>query len=101
MRSSSRSAGGRAIVTTAAPHSSPSRTRRPDDFAEGDLAPEAAHWDSELGEFVLDWEDIRSHADPHALAPEFARSAFGHASAVCEWDPALAASAEGNPPPIS
>jgi len=73
----------------------------PDGFADGDLAPEAAHWDGELGEFVLDWEDIRSHADPHALALEFARSAFGHASAVGEWDPALAASVEGNPPPIT
>ena len=34
------------------------------------------------------------------LALEFARSAFRHACAVCEWDPALAASAEGTPPPV-
>src|SRR5207302_164258 len=32
---------------------------------------------------------------------EFARSAFQHACAVCEWDPALARSAEGAPPPVS
>jgi hypothetical protein len=72
----------------------------PEGFAEADLNPEAAHWDPDLGEFVLEWEDIRSEEDPHALALEFAHSAFAHACAVCEWDPALAGSAEGNPPPI-
>jgi hypothetical protein len=60
----------------------------------------AARWDAELGEYVLDWEEIRESADPHSLALEFARSAFRHACEVCEWDPALAATAEGVPPPI-
>ena len=64
------------------------------------LDPAAARWDAELGEYVLDWEDIRNSPDPHALALEFARSAFRHACEVCEWDPALAATAEGVPPPI-
>ena len=72
----------------------------PDRFAEADLEPEAAHWDDELGEFVLDWEDIRAAEDPHGLALEFAHSAFAHACAVCEWDRVLAESAEGKPPPI-
>jgi Family of unknown function (DUF5996) len=72
----------------------------PEGFAEADLAPDAAHWDPELGEFVLDWEDIREERDPHALALEFAHSAFGHACEVCAWDPVLAQSAEGEPPPI-
>jgi hypothetical protein len=72
----------------------------PDGFAEADLAPDAAHWDSDLGEFVLDWEDIREQRDPRALALEFAHSAFGHACDVCAWDPVLAQSAEGEPPPI-
>jgi len=31
---------------------------------------------------------------------EFARSAFRHACIVCEWDPALPASVEGDPPPV-
>ena len=39
--------------------------------------------------------------DPHAAALAFARSAFRHACAVCDWDPALAASAEGTPPPVT
>lgn len=72
----------------------------PDGFGDADVSPAAARWDAQLGEYVLDWEDVRDSHDPHALALEFARSAFRHACAVCEWDPALAATAEGIPPPI-
>jgi hypothetical protein len=73
----------------------------PEGFATATLAPAAAHWDTALGEYILDWDDIRADPNPHALALEFARSAFAHACAVCQWDPALAASAEGKPPPIA
>ena len=72
----------------------------PDGFADADLSPAEARWDGQLGEYVLDWEEIRESPDPHGLALEFARSAFRHACAVCEWDPALAATADGVPPPI-
>jgi len=73
----------------------------PEGFAEARLAPEAARWEGELGEYVLDWEDVRTASDPRALALQFAHSAFAHACTVCEWDPALAASAEGTPPPVA
>jgi hypothetical protein len=72
----------------------------PDGFGGANLDPTAARWDGQLGEYVLEWEDIRESPDPHALALEFASSAFRHASEVCEWDPELAATAEGIPPPI-
>jgi hypothetical protein len=72
----------------------------PDAFGGADLSPAEARWDAQLGEYVLEWEDIRESPDPHALALEFARSGFRHAYEVCEWDPALAATAEGVPPPI-
>ncbi len=58
-------------------------------------------WDGTLGEYVLDWDDVRSAADPHATALEFTRAAFRHACAVCGWDTGLAASADGTPPPVS
>ena len=48
----------------------------------------------------LGWDDVREAEDPFGTALEFARSAFRHACAVCGWDPALAASAEGTPPPV-
>jgi hypothetical protein len=69
-------------------------------FADANVDPDAARWDAQLGEYVLKWEDLRERPDPHALALEFARSAFRHACASCDWDPALAATAEGVPPPI-
>ena len=73
----------------------------PEGFAAGDLDPAAARWEDALGEFVLDWDDVRAAPDPHTYALEFARSAFRHSCAVCEWDPALGASADGTPPPVS
>ncbi len=73
----------------------------PDGFADGTVAPAAAHWNSDLGLFVLDWEDARRAADPHATALAFARSAFQYACVACGWDPALPASGEGSPPPVS
>jgi Family of unknown function (DUF5996) len=72
----------------------------PDSFSNGMVSPEAARWNDELGLYVLDWDDVRASADPHATALEFARSVFAHACAVCDWDPMLAASATGTPPPV-
>jgi hypothetical protein len=73
----------------------------PAEFASATLSPPAAHWDASLGEFVLDWDDIRDGADPHGAALEFARSVVRHGCSVCGWDPALAATAEGVPPPVA
>lgn len=72
----------------------------PPDFASGTLEPAAAGWDTELGEYLLDWDDVRASADPHRTALEFARSAVRHASAVCGWDPELAATAQGTTSPV-
>jgi Family of unknown function (DUF5996) len=72
----------------------------PDGFANASLPPAGAGWNSELGEFVLDWDDVRASSDPAGTALEFARSVFRHACLVCEWDPALAASVDGEPPPV-
>jgi hypothetical protein len=69
-------------------------------FAESSATPDPARWDPELGEFVLDWNDVGASADPHGSALSFARSALRHACTVCQWDPALLASAEADPPPI-
>jgi hypothetical protein len=72
----------------------------PEGFGHAALSPPAARWDGAQGLFVLDWGDVIASPDPHATALEFARSAFRHSCAVCAWDPALTASAEGNPPPV-
>jgi hypothetical protein len=72
----------------------------PDGFAHASISPEAARWEDGLGLYLLDVQDICASPDPHALALEFAHSVFRHACNVCEWDPALASSAEGVPPPV-
>jgi hypothetical protein len=73
----------------------------PAGFAAAELSPGGARWEGDLGEYVLDWEDVRASRDPHAYALEFSQSAFRHACLVCEWDEALAQSAEGKPPPVA
>jgi hypothetical protein len=73
----------------------------PAGFAEATLSPPSARWEGDLGEYVLDWQDVSGEPDPQAAILDFAHSAFTHACIVCEWDPALRASAEGTPPPVS
>jgi hypothetical protein len=72
----------------------------PEGFAGVSLSPPPARWESELGEYVLDWSDVIAADDPHAAALEFARSAARHACAVCQWEPALAGSLDSQPPPV-
>jgi hypothetical protein len=80
----------------------------PVDISRGVLSPAAARWDEALGGFILDWDDFRTAADPHAVAVEFARSAFRYACAVwagmsrCPKAPTAARhpSADGLPPQL-
>jgi len=73
----------------------------PSGFETATLEPAAAGWDATLGEYVLDWDDVRAAPDPHGDALAFARSAIRHACMACSWDPDLAASAQGIPPPVT
>jgi uncharacterized protein DUF5996 len=73
----------------------------PEGFADATVEPTAARWDAAQGLYVLDWDDVIASPDPHATALQFARSVFRHACVVCDWDPALLASAEGDPPPVA
>ena len=68
----------------------------PEGFAEAKLSPDQARWDEKLGEYILDMDDVDAGADAEA----FCLSVTQHACAVCSWDPALAASIEGRPPPV-
>lgn len=72
----------------------------PDGIEQADLAPPAARWDPEMKEFLLDWDDARAASDPHRAAVDFGLSVVRHACVVCGWDPVLAGSAEGRPPPV-
>ncbi len=73
----------------------------PADYGHGALEPSAARWEPSLGEFILDWDDVVTSDDPRRTALLFARSAVKHSCASCGWDPALSASLEGHPPPVT
>jgi len=73
----------------------------PDSFANGDLGAPAGGWSSELGEYLLEWDDVIAADDPFDVALRFGRSVVSYACVVCDWDPRLAASAQGDPPPVS
>lgn len=73
----------------------------PDGLADASLAPAGGRWHSALGEFVLDWGEVRTSGNPHATALDFARAAYRQACVACDWNAALAATAEGQPPPVS
>ncbi|HEX4692560.1 MAG TPA: DUF5996 family protein [Solirubrobacteraceae bacterium] len=66
----------------------------PPGFEGAVLEPPAARWDQQLGEYLLEDDGDR------AAGVRFARSVFAHACTVCGWDPSLAASAKGEPPPL-
>jgi hypothetical protein len=72
----------------------------PESFTGQKLSPSAARWSAELGEYLLDWDDVVAEPDPFAAALSFGRSLIGYACEVCDWDPALARSALGELPPV-
>ena len=73
----------------------------PEGFENGALSPASARWEAALGEYILDWDNVRAGQDPHETALTFGRSAVAHACRTCNWDATLAASMEGDPPPIT
>jgi hypothetical protein len=72
----------------------------PPGFGGAALSPAPGRWDQSLGEYILDWDDVRAAADPHATAVGFLRSAFHHAYRESGWSAELGASEEGTPPPV-
>ena len=72
-----------------------------EEFGNATLSPPAARWDTTLGEYLLDWDDVRITPDPHRTALDFGRSVIRHGCTVCDWDPVLAASVDSVPPPIA
>lgn len=74
----------------------------PDGFADADVAPEAAYFDKEFGEFILPYAAVREAADPAAALLEFLESTYKAAASHGNWDNDLesAGGLLGTPPPI-
>jgi len=69
----------------------------PDGFADAKVRPEAARWDTALGEFVLDYDAVRTAPDPDAALLAFLTSTYEAAADLANWDRAALECATGRP----
>lgn len=58
----------------------------PEGFGDWPVKPEAAHWSSDLGEFVLPLAAVRRAEDPDAALLAFLQSTFDAAAELGRWD---------------
>jgi hypothetical protein len=69
----------------------------PDGFGAAKVWPDAARWDGVLGEFVLDYEAVRTAPDPDATLLGFLTSTYEAAAGLGRWDRAALECATGQP----
>lgn len=69
----------------------------PRGFAGGPVRPDAAHWSAELGEFLLDYDAVRTAPDPEAALLDFLQSTYDAAATHGDWDRAALDCAPGEP----
>jgi hypothetical protein len=69
----------------------------PEGFAAAQVAPEGARFEAALGEFVLDYDAVRTSADPDAALLAFLDSTYRAASELGRWDRAALECAPGVP----
>ena len=53
------------------------------------VEPAGAVWSTEMGEWLLPYEAVRSAADPDAALMQFLQSTYRAAADLGRWDPAL------------
>lgn len=58
----------------------------PTGFTDAPLRPDAAYFDNNLQEFVLDYDDVRASADPDAALMAFFESTYDAAADAGRWD---------------
>jgi len=58
----------------------------PEGFGDAAVKPEAARFDATLGEFLLDYDDVRTAPDPEAALAAFLQSTYEAAADLARWD---------------
>lgn len=61
----------------------------PPGYRDTPVHPRVAHWDADLGEFVLPYRTVRTADDPDATLLEFLQSTYRAAADTAKWDRAL------------
>jgi hypothetical protein len=69
----------------------------PDGFKDWKVQPADAHYDSNLGEFLLPYESVRSADDPDAVLMAFLESTYAAAAECGRWDRAALECEIGRP----
>jgi hypothetical protein len=69
----------------------------PEGFAAARVRPDSARFDEALGEFVLEYEAVRSSANPDAAVLAFLESTYAAAADLGGWDRAALDCALGQP----
>jgi Family of unknown function (DUF5996) len=58
----------------------------PPGFKESPVRPSTAYYSTQLGEFLLNYDDVRSAADPRAMILDFCQSTYEAAATLGKWD---------------
>lgn len=58
----------------------------PAGFRDWRVRPAAAHYDSELGEFILMYDDVRRAASPRQALLDFCQSTYEAGATLAKWD---------------
>jgi len=58
----------------------------PEAFRNAPLQPESAHYDTQISEFILMYDDVRSTASPGATLLEFCQSTYQAGATLAKWD---------------
>jgi hypothetical protein len=69
----------------------------PDGFGEAKVEPAPARFDAGLGEFILDYGDVRAAADPDAALLDFLETSYAAAADLGRWDRAALECERGRP----
>lgn len=69
----------------------------PEGFAQRTVRPEAATFNTELGEFLLPYDHVRQAADPEAVLMTFLQDTYAAAADLGEWDRASLECETGEP----
>jgi hypothetical protein len=67
----------------------------PDGFNLASVAPEAARFDTQLGEFLLPYEAVRASADPDAALMAFLQGTYEAAANLARWERSRLERAQG------
>ena len=62
---------------------------KPAGLEKASVRPAAAGWNEALGEFLLDYEEVRKSADRRSVVLEFANSTYVAGAELCGWDRAV------------